>query len=322
MTSGRLTLPMLSAPTAAGKTALALRLAGLERTGGSGVEIVSADAFLVYRGLDIGTAKPSLQERTGVPHHLIDVAEVHELYDVARYVREAEAAIGEVLARGQVPLVVGGSGFYLSALSQGLPLTPPSQPAQREAVEAELRERGLDALLAEVAAFRPAEAARMQRNPRRVVRALEVYRQSGRWPGDFGTRPPLFSFELVAFTPPRDELERRMRERVAAMFAAGWAEEAAWLARQVDPATRPRPTVWQALGYREALGLWRGELSPQEAHAQVKKATAAYARRQLTFLRGPLRAELLSPEAAEAQLGEALRRMTFPATGCSSATPW
>ncbi len=119
-------IPILTAPTAAGKTALALELARQFP-----LEIVAADAFTVYRGLDIGTAKPTPAEREAVPHHLLDVADVSEDYDVARYVREAEAAIGDVLGRGRVPLVVGGTGFYLSALVRGLPLTPPADPGVR-----------------------------------------------------------------------------------------------------------------------------------------------------------------------------------------------
>ena len=139
------TLPILTAPTASGKSALALRLAGE-----FGLEIVAADAFTVYRGLDIGTAKPGADERRRVPHHLLDVADVRESYDVARYVSEAQAAIRGVLARGRTPLVVGGTGFYLSGLLRGLPLTPPGVPELRAQLEAELQERGLDALLAEI----------------------------------------------------------------------------------------------------------------------------------------------------------------------------
>jgi tRNA dimethylallyltransferase len=164
-------VPILTAPTAAGKTALALELAHRFP-----IEVVAADAFTVYRGLDIGTAKPTPAEREALPHRLLDVVGVREAYDVARYVREAEAAIADVRARGRVPLVVGGTGFYLSALVRGLPLTPPADPEMRAEVEADLAARGLDALLAEVERVNPAEALRLERNPRRVVRALEVHR--------------------------------------------------------------------------------------------------------------------------------------------------
>lgn len=290
-------VPLLTAPTAAGKSALALHLA-LE----SDLEVVSADAFTVYRGLDIGTAKPTPAERQAVPHHLLDVAEVTESYDVARYVQQAEAAIAGVLDRGRVPLVVGGTTFYLSALLRGLPLTPPADLAVRAAVEAELAERGLDALLADIAARDPAEAARMERNPRRVVRATEVHRRTGQYPGSFGHRPPRFSYAVTAFTRPGPELEARMQGRVEAMFAAGWADEAAWLAARLDPDTRPRPTAWQALGYGEAWAVHRGTLGEAEAAARIVLASRQFAKRQVTATRGQLGAALLTPQEAAVKL--------------------
>ena len=262
------------------------------------VEIVSADAFLVYRGLNIGTAKPTLPERRGVPHHLLDVAGVSENYDVARYVQQAQAAIAGILERGNTPLLVGGTGFYLSALIKGLPLTPKSEPQARAALEQELLERGLDALLAEIGASSPFEARRMERNSRRVLRALEVFRQTGRWPGEFGTTAPAYTYRVTAFSLPSELLESRILERAAAMFAAGWSAEAAWLASQVDPATWPRPTVWQTLGYEQALAVARGELRVQDAQQAASQATRQYAKRQLTWLRRQLGAEILEPEAA------------------------
>lgn len=292
-----LSLPALTAPTAAGKTALALRLAQ-----DFPLELVAADAFTVYRGLEIGTAKPTAQERAAAPHHLLDVADVTVNYDVARYVHDAEAAISAVLERGNIPLVVGGTGFYLRALMRGLPLTPPANPAVRAGVEAELERRGLDALLADMAATDPQEAARMERNPRRVVRALEVFRQTGRYPGSFGHSAPRFRFQVFAFTRPGPELEDRMARRVRVMLARGWPQEAAWLAGQVDPATLPRPTAWQALGYTEALAVHRGELSPGAAAEQVVLASRQYAKRQLTFARTQLGAAPTTPDAAESAL--------------------
>ena len=299
----RSAVPVLTAPTAGGKTALALRLAR-----DYGLEVVAADAFTVYRGLDIGTAKPTREERASVPHHLLDVAEVTENYDVARYVAQAEAAATDILARGRLPLVVGGTGFYLSALSRGLPLTPPSDPRTRAALEAELAERGLDALLAEIERVSPAEAARMERNPRRVVRALEVWRASGRFPGEFGYSAPAYSYRVFAFSPPAAELETRVRERTAAMLRGGWPEEARWLAAQVPPTREPRPTVWQALGYAEALAAAQGRLSLADAQAAIALATRQYGKRQLTWLRRQLGAEVQSPDVAERELRAYLDR--------------
>ncbi|WP_415785082.1 tRNA (adenosine(37)-N6)-dimethylallyltransferase MiaA [Deinococcus saxicola] len=302
-----LKVPLLTAPTAAGKSALALALAQEFC-----LEVISADAFTVYRGLDIGTAKPTPAERASVPHHLLDMADVSENYDVARYVQEAEAAIAGVLGRGRVPLVVGGTTFYLSALLRGLPLTPPADPVVRAAVEAELAQRGLDALLADIAATDPAEAARMERNPRRVVRATEVHRRTGQYPGSFGTRPPRFHYAVTAFTRPGSELEARLRGRVDTMFAAGWAGEAAWLASQLDPETLPRPTAWQALGYREAWAVHTRQLGEAEAAARVVLASRQYAKRQLTAMRSQLGAQLLTPQEAANQLRAQVRAAHKP----------
>lgn len=290
-------IPMLTAPTAAGKTALALRLAQEAR-----LEIVAADALTVYRGLDIGTAKPTPEERASAAHHLIDVVDVTQSYDVAQYVAQAEAAVSDILARGRLPLVVGGTGFYLSALMRGLPLTPPSDPAARAGLEAELRERGLNALLADIERVSPAEAARMERNPRRVVRALEVWRATGRFPGEFGHSPPAFRYEVFAFSPPADELEERVQRRTEAMLRGGWPQEAQWLAEQVPPEQTPRPTVWQALGYAEALAVARGHLSRADAQAAIALATRQYGKRQLTWMRRQLGAEVQAPEEAEQNL--------------------
>ncbi|GAA5531733.1 tRNA (adenosine(37)-N6)-dimethylallyltransferase MiaA [Deinococcus aluminii] len=286
-------VPILTAPTAAGKSALALDL-GRQ----FGLEVVAADAFTVYRGLDIGTAKPTPAERADVPHHLLDVADVTEDYDVARYVREAEAAIADVLGRGALPLVVGGTGFYLSALVRGLPLTPPADPQVRAEVEADLAARGLDALLAEVEAAHPAEAARLERNPRRVVRALEVYRRTGKFPSEFGHSSPAFRYRVFAFTRPWPELEARITARTRAMLAEGWPEEAAWLARQVPPDRDPRPTAWQALGYREALAVSTGALTPEAAARRIALTTRQYAKRQLTWARTQLGASPSTPDEA------------------------
>ncbi|WP_293910331.1 tRNA (adenosine(37)-N6)-dimethylallyltransferase MiaA [Deinococcus sp.] len=278
-------LPILTAPTAAGKTALALELAGAFP-----LEIVCADAFTVYRGLDIGTAKPTPAERQHTPHHLLDVADVRENFTVARWLRLAEAAIAGVVERGRLPLIVGGTGFYLSALVRGLPLTPPGDPAVRSQTETELHERGLDALLADIAALDPAEARRMERNPRRVVRALEIYRISGRFPGSFGYSAPAQRYRVFAFNSP--DQDARIARRVKTMLRTGWPQEAEWLAAQVPPGAQPRPTVWQALGYPQALALWRGEVSFGDAQEQIFRATRQYARRQLTWARTQLGAEI------------------------------
>lgn len=297
-------VPILTAPTAAGKTALALALGEA-----FALEVVSADAFLVYRGLDVGTAKPTPGERARVPHHLVDVADPDEEYDVARFAREAEAAIADVLARGKVPLVTGGTGFYLSALVKGLPTTPRADPVVQRAVEADLAERGLDALLAEIAAADPAEVERLQRNPRRVVRAVEVLRRTGRVPSAFPLSAPRFAYRVVAFSRPPAELDARIAARVDAMLAGGLLDEA----RSLRPllGRERRPTALQAIGYREALAFLDGAAGLDETRAAIVAATRAYAKRQLTWIRTQLRANLLSPEEAEDELRASLQNKNF-----------
>ncbi|WP_409013460.1 tRNA (adenosine(37)-N6)-dimethylallyltransferase MiaA [Deinococcus sp.] len=300
-------IPLLIAPTASGKSALAVAVATAD--GGRPVEIVCADAFTVYRGLDIGTAKPTVNERQGVPHHLLDVVEVMETYDVNRFVTEAEVVIGDILRRGVTPLVVGGTGFYLRALLRGVPTTPPADPEMRAQVEAELDAKGLDALLAQIEAVDPAEERRMQRNPRRVVRAVELLRRTGRLPGQFPLREPQYSYDVVAFTLPANTTADRITERTVAMLNGGWPAEAAWLAALVAPQTIPQPTVWQALGYREALAVHRGTLGIDDAVTAVVGATRQYAKRQVTFIRTQLGAVPGSWEEAADRLAALLLTM-------------
>lgn len=292
---------MLTAPTASGKSALALKLGQRYP-----LELVCADAFTVYRGLDIGTAKPTTAEQQLVPHHLLDVVGVAESFNVAQFVQLAEAEIGAILERGHIPLVVGGTGFYLSALMNGLPLVPPSVAAQRTALEIELAQRGLEALLAEIAALSPTEAAKMERNPRRVVRTLEVYRQTGQFPSAFGRSHPKFTYLAYAFSQPPEGLETRLEQRVSQMYAAGWAAETSWLAQQVDPQLLPRPTVWQALGYEEALAVAKGHLSVATATEKTVLASRQYIKRQLTFIRTQLRTPVLTAIAIEQQITDQL----------------
>jgi tRNA dimethylallyltransferase len=293
------TVPVLLAPTAAGKTGAALRLA--ERPEGRGLEVVSADAMQVYRGLDVASAKPTAAERARVPHHAIDLVDVGRDFSVAAWVAAAEAAIDDVLARGGRPLVVGGTGFYVDALAEGLPTTPPVDPALRAALEAALAERGLDALVAELRAAAPADAARAQRNPRRVVRALEVLRATGRPPSAFPRRTPRFALRAFVALPTPAQLEARVQDRVAAMVAAGLVDEVARLMATAPPDA----TVWQAIGPKELAPALRGERPLTEALADVAAATLRYAKRQRTwFARRPAVAERHAEvlEALDAEL--------------------
>ena len=196
MASTSVYIPVLAGPTASGKSALALRLAQVLP-----IEIVSADAMMVYRGMDIGTAKPTLTERQRVPHHLIDILNPDEPFSAFGYVGRAERAVAEVLERGKLPLVVGGTGFYIRALSEGLPTVPPADAEVQAALWERLEREGLDALVSDLERLSPPDAQRAERNPRRVVRALEIVERTGRAPSSFPSTNPALWLRQSGFTP-------------------------------------------------------------------------------------------------------------------------
>lgn len=269
-------VPILGAPTASGKSAAALRLA--ERFG---LEIVSADAMQVYRGLDVGTAKPSVEERARVPHHLVDVVDPDEPFSVARWVRLAEQAIVDAHARGRRVLVAGGTGFYLQALVHGLPGTPAADPTAQAPLWEIAQREGLQPLIEELRAASPADADRAGRNPRRVVRAVEILRRTGRPPVSFPASPPSHRYARAWLLPEPELLGERIDRRLRAMIDAGLVEEAASLR-----ARWPRwATATQAIGYKELFAHLRGEVSLEEALEAVRLATRRYAKRQRTWFR-------------------------------------
>lgn len=292
---------VLGAPTASGKSSVALRLAET-----FGFEIVSADAMQVYRGLDIGTAKASREERRRVPHHLIDVAEPDERFSVAAWLRAAEAAVLDAHARGARTLVVGGTGFYLEALAQGLPSTPAADPAVQAPLWARFEAEGLEPLLRELREAAPLDAERAQRNPRRVVRALEILGRSGRPPSSFPRTPPRVRVDRTWLLPSLAQLEPRIEARARAMMRQGLVEEAAAL----DPARLA--TASQAIGYAEAVAVARGERDPEEALGAIVLATRRYARRQRTWFRRHAAERRLHGTAEEAE--PALRAWLSPAS--------
>jgi tRNA dimethylallyltransferase len=292
-------VPALAAPTATGKTAAALALARALAPEVR-LEVVSADAMQVYRGLDVGTAKPGPEERARVPHHVIDVVDPSEAFSVADYVPRAEAAIGEALARGALPLVVGGTGFYLQALAQGLPTTPPADREMQAEIAAELEARGTPALLEELVAASPADAARTQGNPRRVVRAVEVLRRSGRPPSAHPRRPPRFRYGTAVLLPDQATLAARVGERTRALLSAGWLEEV----RELMPGMPRWRTAVQAIGYQELRRHLAGECTLDEALRRIEVATLRYAKRQRTWFRRTPRDAARWPGTAEAHLTE------------------
>jgi len=266
-------------PTASGKTELAIAVA--ERLG---AEVVSADAMLVYRGMDIGTAKPTAQERARVPHHLVDLVDPGEEFSVARFQPLARAAIADVLGRGRVPLLVGGSGLYFHAVVDDFGF-PPTDPAVRARLEAEGAEAGQAELYRRLAAADPPAAARIQpQNLRRTVRALEVIELTGRpfssFRGAMDAPVSRYRLTVLGLDPGPELLRARVAERVAAMAEAGLVEEVRRLAGQ--PLSR---TARQALGYRELLDAMDQGTPVAGALEAVVRRTWAYARRQLAWFR-------------------------------------
>lgn len=267
-----------------------------------GFEIVNADAMQVYRGMDIGTAKPSQDEQRRVRHHVIDVVTPAEPYSVARYVADAHDAIEDVLSRGRVPLVVGGTGFYVRALRQGLPTAPPADGEAQAPLWEAVEQGRLAELTAELAAAAPEDAERAAGNPRRVVRSLEVLRRTGRPPSAFPFTAPRHDFALHVLSPPADRLRQRIVRRAQKQFEDGLVEEVAGLLRLYPE----QPTALQAIGYKEVARHVRGLASLPEAQGDVIRATVRYAKRQRTWFRSERDATVWRVTGEEA-VGEVLR---------------
>jgi tRNA dimethylallyltransferase len=279
----------LTGPTACGKTDLALALA--ERVP---LEIVSMDSALVYRGLDIGTAKPAPRIRSAVPHHLIDILDPTEAYSAGRFAREAGALIDEIRARGRLPLLVGGTLLYLRALRDGLSPLPRADRAVRAELDAEAAEHGLQALHERLRRVDPDAAQRISPSDRqRIQRALEVHAITSRplselqRAGDKRTRPGVLAIALVPES--RADLAARIERRFDAMVAAGFLEEVERLRGRGD--LGPELPAMRAVGYRQLWAHLDGRYTFDEARGKAIVATRQYAKRQLTWLRGDPRIE-------------------------------
>lgn len=290
----------LAGPTAAGKSAASLAIAqALAPLGGA--EIVSVDSALVYRGMDIGTAKPSPAERAAVPHHLIDILDPREAYSAAQFVADATGLVAAIRARGRVPLLVGGTMLYFKALFDGLDAMPPADAALRAALDAEAAARGWPALHAELAQVDPATAARLApADSQRIQRALEVWRLTGRPLSSFHRErpmaaggPPLLSLEPAE----RGWLHERIARRFHAMLDAGFVDEVRALRARGD--LHPGLPAMRCVGYRQAWEALDGgtlEALPERGIA----ATRQLAKRQITWLRGMAQRSVVPADADDA----------------------
>lgn len=273
---------LLMGPTASGKSELALALA--EQLD---MEIISVDSALVYRGMDIGSAKPDAAMRARVPHHLLDILDPGEPYSAARFAEDALRLIAEIRARGHEPLLVGGTMLYFRALTQGLSDLPSADPELRARLEREARELGRPALHARLAELDPVIAARLHPNDQqRVQRALEIIELSGQAASQRQGRaiPSAYRWCKLALNPPqRRELHHRIEQRFAAMMAQGLLEEVQALYRRAD--LHPELPSIRAVGYRQLWEYLAGHCSLDAAVAQGIAATRQLAKRQLTWLR-------------------------------------
>ena len=270
---------LIAGPTAVGKSEIALGLAG--QLGG---EIISADSMQVYRGLDLGTAKPSPADRARVPHHLIDICALTGSFDAAQFARLAHRAAAEIQSRGRVPVLCGGTGLYFKAFLEGLGEAPPADAKLR----AELEAAPLENLLAELRARDPAACEKIdKKNPRRVIRAVEVIRLTGKpfseqranWNSCHSS---LVTCHFYCFSRSPADLRARINARVDAMFARGLVDETRELLKH---GLAENKTAMQAIGYRQVVEHLRGERSLPETIELVKIRTRQFAKRQLTWFR-------------------------------------
>ena len=281
----------IAGPTASGKTALAIELC--RRIGG---EVVSCDSMMVYRGMDIGTAKPTLQEMDGIPHHMIDVAEPGENYSAALYRDAARRVIADIAARGHQPVMCGGTGLYIDAVTREMSFAAaPADANVRARLESELAERGAQAMHDELERVDPESAAHLHVNDtRRVLRALEIYELTGvpksKSAAREGEGVELYDLRMLALNMPRERLYARIDRRVDEMRAQGLFEEVSGL---LEHGLDSGCTAMQALGYKEVAQALRGEVARDEAIAFLKQRTRNYAKRQLSWLRRDTRVRWL-----------------------------
>ncbi len=285
-------------PTATGKSAFAMALAADLAGRGIAVELISADALQAYRGLSIGTAKPGPRERTRVPHHLIDVIEPHQAFSAGEFARRAAVAVAGIEARGALPVLVGGSGFYLRALFEGLAPVPPVGADVREALRGDLRSHGLFRLVRELRGVDPESAETLAPgDTQRVLRALEVVRATGRPLSEWQRRGTEGRLERrllkVGLTVPRAVLYDAVEKRAGRMLERGWLAEVKRLRDSYPPEhARGRGgcslgelPAFQAIGYRQLADHLDGNLTLEQALEETVRATRRYAKRQETWFR-------------------------------------
>ncbi|MFH1738451.1 MAG: tRNA (adenosine(37)-N6)-dimethylallyltransferase MiaA [bacterium] len=294
-------------PTAVGKSAVAVELA--ERLNG---EVLSVDSMQVYRGLDIGTAKPGPELRTRVPHHLLDLVDPWEEFNASRFADEAEKVLVDVLGRGRVPVLCGGTGLYFRALLEGFFDAPAPAREIRERLESEYRSKGLDPLRERLRAFDPEWADQVyEQDARRIIRALEIIETTGKRPSDLKEhqRPKEWIDRtlFIGLNVPTDVLDRRIEERTDWMIRNGLLGEAGWLLEHGGGSR----TVRQAIGYKEIFPHLRGEITLDEARNDLITATKRLARRQMTWFRHQVQVAWIDSGSADTVEKKARKFLAF-----------
>ena len=273
----------IAGPTASGKTALAVAMA--KETNG---EVISCDSMQIYKRMDIGTAKPTLEEMEGIPHHMLSVAEPWEEFSVSRYCEMADPILQDVLSRGKTPIIAGGTGLYMDALIRGNSFAPYPSTGMREKLEAEADNIGMESMLEKLRTIDPEAAAKLHiADRKRIIRALEVYHETGRTitqhNRDTQLIPPKYQAIWVGLEDEnRADLYDRIDSRVDKMLEAGLIRE---IRELLSSGISQKCTAMQAIGYKEFLSALNGECTIEEAAQQVKQASRHYAKRQLTWFR-------------------------------------
>ncbi len=272
----------VAGPTASGKTALAVALAK-EFNG----EVVSCDSMQIYRRMDIGTAKPTPEEMAGIPHHMLDVAEPDETFSVSRYCQMAAPIVDDIIARGRTAIIAGGTGLYMDSLIRGNDFAPFPATGHRQRLEGIWEKEGLEVLAKELAGIDPEALERSQNNPRRIIRALEVWHETGQTITSHNLKtqalPPRYDPVFLGLDfARREDLYRRIDLRVGLMLEQGLVEEIRSLLHSGIPKDC---TAMQAIGYKEFVAALEGRGSMEEAADQVRQSSRRYAKRQLTWFR-------------------------------------
>lgn len=294
--TSQLKVLVIVGPTASGKSALAMELA--RRYSG---EIISADSMQVYRGMDLGTAKPTPEERAQIPHHMLDLVEPGAEYSIAQFQQQGREVVADIAARGKLPLVVGGSGLYVRALIDDLELPEANSSSKlREELEARIAAKGLPALWDELHQVDPETALRIDRNnPRRVIRAMEIWLETGTRPSQQASgvfdRPPrsIYNAALTGLLVRREALYAAIEARALTMIAHGLLEETREL---IERGVSHESQALQALGYKQLVPYLKGKYSLEEALRLIKRDTRRFAKRQYTWFKADPRISWLETE--------------------------